>query len=140
MNNDTSASLMTMLLAAIGVAIMAYVLMPTAAGALECKERPDDKSYWSYRIIDGQRCWYRGHRVIPKSRLEWPDEPKPKREHRDPVFNQLRADAGLDAVTWHMKRPFDEARPIYPPLNLAVPDDCWPDLSEFDRRFTGVQP
>ena len=140
MNHETAASLAVMLAAAVGIMLLIWII---PAKALECAERPDGKSYWSYRIIDGQRCWYRGHRVIPKSRLEWPDEPK-KREHRDPVFDKIRADAGLDAVTWHMARPFDQAAPIYPPLNLAVPDDpdvcCWPDLSEFERRFVGMQP
>ncbi len=138
---ETAGALFAMLLAAGGLAILAYMLMTTAAGALECKERPDGKSYWSYRIIAGERCWYRGEGRKPKSSLHWPDEPKPKRERRDPVFNQIRADAGLDAVTWHMARAFDEAQPLKPPPVLLpeVPDDVWPVLSEFDRRFVGVQ-
>jgi hypothetical protein len=121
------------------------ILVGFAASALECKERPDRTTYWRYRIIDGERCWFKGHRVLPKSSLHWPDEPKPKKIKGDPIFNQIRAEetsVELGAVTWHMKRPFDEAQPIYPPLNLAVPDDpdVWPDLSEFERRFVGVQP
>ncbi len=142
MNHETSASLFVLLAAAIGIVVLIWAI---PALALECAERPDGKSYWSYRIIDSQRCWYRGHRVIPKSRLHWPDEPKPKKLKGDPVFNQIRAEASsLDTVTWHMARPFDQAQPIYPPLNIAVPDDpdacCWPDLNEFERRFVGVQP
>lgn len=138
---ETAGALLVMVLAALGIAILAFMLMTTAAGALECKERPDSKSYWSYRIVDGDRCWYRGHGRKPKSQLEWPEK-KPQREHRDPVFNQIRADAGLDAVTWHMARPFDQAAPVIPPLNLAVPDDpdVWPPLSEFEGRFVGVPP
>ncbi len=139
MNHETSASLFVLLVAAIGVAMLLWIV---PAPALECKERPDGKSYWSYRIIDGERCWYRGEGRIPKSRLHWPDEPKPKRIKGDPLFNAIRADAGLDAVTWHMARPFDQAQPLRPPLNVAVPDDpdVWPDLNEFERRFVGVQP
>lgn len=134
--------LMLVLLAAIAI----YLIFIGFAMSLECKERPDGKSYWTYRIIDSQRCWYRGHRRLPKSDLHWPDdEPKQKKIKGDPVFNQIRAEetsVELGAVTWHMRRPFDEAQPIYPPLNLAVPDDpdVWPDLSEFERRFVGVQP
>ncbi len=146
MNNDTASSLFIMLLAAIGIIVLIWVIA-VPAYALECRERPDGKSYWSYRIIDGQRCWYKGHRVIPKSRLEWPDEPKPKKIKGDPVFNAIRAEdetsVDLGAVTWHMRRPFDQAQPITPPLNLAMPPDdpdVWPDLSEFERRFVGVQP
>ncbi len=140
MNHETSASLFVLLAAAIGIVVLIWAI---PALALECKERPDGKSYWTYRLIDGERCWTRGHHRWPKSKLHWPDEPKPKRIKTDPVFNQIRAEASsLDAVTWHMARPFDQAQPIYPPLNLAVPDDpdVWPDLSEFERRFVGMQP
>ncbi len=136
--------LMLVLLAAIAI----YLIFIGFAMSLECKERPDGKSYWTYRIVDGERCWYRGHRVIPKSRLHWPDdEQKPNRKIKgDPVFNAIRAEdqteVDLNAVTWHMKRQFNEAQAIHPPLNLAVPNDpdVWPDLSEFERRFVGVQP
>ena len=33
MNNDTSGALLVLVLAAFGLAVLAYVLMPTAAGA-----------------------------------------------------------------------------------------------------------
>lgn len=130
-----------LLAAAIGIVVLIWCI---PALALECRERPDRTTYWRYRIIDGERCWFKGHRVLPKSSLHWPDEPKPKKLKGDPVFNQIRAEepSSLDAVTWHMARPFDEAQPIIPPLNLAAPDDpdVWPDLSEFERRFVGMQP
>ncbi len=138
MNHETSASLFVLLAAAIGIVLLIWII---PAKALECAERPDGKSYWTYRIVDGERCWTRGHHRWPKSKLHWPDKPKPIKG--DPVFNKIRADAGLDTVTWHMRRPFDEAQPITPPLNLAMPPDdpdVWPDLSEFERRFVGVQP
>ncbi len=137
MNHETSASLFVLLAAAIGIVVLIWII---PAKAMECADRPDGKSYWTYRIIDGQRCWTRGHRHWPKSKLHWPDEPKPKKIKGDPIFNKIRAEASpLDAVTWHMARPFDQAQPIYPPLNVAVPDDpdVWPDLSEFDLRFVG---
>lgn len=75
-------------------ALIGSMFVSVGAAAVECKSTHDRKTYWSYRIIDGDRCWYRGHRVLPKSSLYWPDEKeekKPKREHRDPVFNQIRA-------------------------------------------------
>jgi hypothetical protein len=116
MNNDTAATLAVMVLAALGIAVLAYVLMPTAAGALECQERPGDhRSYWSYRIVDGDRCWYRGHRVIPKSRLHWPAEPKPKPIKGDPIFNKTKAEVktvpanevnAIDAMAQEPPTPF----------------------------------
>ena len=53
------------------------VLMPTGeanAKALECSvARPSSaQGYWSWRLIDGRKCWYAGKTVIAKSSLRWP--------------------------------------------------------------------
>ena len=29
---------------------------------------------WSYRLIDGRKCWYEGEPMLSKSLLEWPKE------------------------------------------------------------------
>jgi hypothetical protein len=46
----------------------------TAASALECRAElpPAPKEYWSWRIIDGQRCWYPGRPGMSKEMLWWP--------------------------------------------------------------------
>jgi hypothetical protein len=28
--------------------------------------------YWSWRLIDGRKCWYEGKPMLSKSSLEWP--------------------------------------------------------------------
>ena len=53
------------------------VLMPTGvanAKAMECSAaRPSStQSYWSWRLIDGRKCWYPGKTMISKSLLQWP--------------------------------------------------------------------
>jgi len=30
--------------------------------------------WWSYRLIDGRKCWYEGKPMLSKSLLEWPHE------------------------------------------------------------------
>ena len=30
--------------------------------------------WWSYRLIDGRKCWYEGKPMLSKSLLEWPKE------------------------------------------------------------------
>jgi hypothetical protein len=30
--------------------------------------------WWSYRFIDGRKCWYAGKPMLSKSLLEWPKE------------------------------------------------------------------
>ncbi len=147
---DTAASLTTLLLAAIGLAILAYMLMPTAAGATVCLSKREARHLWPRQHIwwySGDHCWSNRRGGPPRGLKLEPEEPKQKKIKTDPIFPpraEEEIEVELGAVTWHMRRPFNEAQPIYPPLNLAVPDDpdacCWPDLSEFERRFVGVQP
>ena len=52
-------------------------LVPTGganAKAVECSvARPSHpQSYWSWRLIDGRKCWYPGKTMISKSLLQWP--------------------------------------------------------------------
>jgi hypothetical protein len=49
-------------------------LSASAASAIECKaEMPSTRSgYWSWRIIDGKRCWYLGRAGMDKANLQWP--------------------------------------------------------------------
>jgi hypothetical protein len=52
-------------------------LAPTGganAKAVECSvARPSHpQGYWSWRLIDGRKCWYPGKTMISKSLLQWP--------------------------------------------------------------------
>jgi hypothetical protein len=52
-------------------------LMPSGvanAKATECSvARPSSaQGYWSWRLIDGRKCWYAGKTMISKSLLQWP--------------------------------------------------------------------
>ncbi|MEH2551523.1 hypothetical protein V1283_008168 [Bradyrhizobium sp. AZCC 2262] len=44
------------------------------AKAVECSvARPSNpQGYWSWRLIDGRKCWYAGKTMISKSLLQWP--------------------------------------------------------------------
>ena len=53
------------------------VLMPTGganAKGVECSvARPSHgHGHWSWRLIDGRKCWYSGKTMISKSLLQWP--------------------------------------------------------------------
>ena len=56
----------------IGAAIMT-LCSATPVQAKQCSaERPANaRSYWSYRLIDGRKCWYEGKQMISKSLLHW---------------------------------------------------------------------
>ena len=55
------------------VLAMCFTLMLLgSAKAVECKtSRPGANSYWSWRLIDGRQCWYKGMRRMDKSLLHW---------------------------------------------------------------------
>jgi hypothetical protein len=39
----------------------------------ECSASPSKaQGHWSWRLIDGRKCWYAGKTVISKSMLRWP--------------------------------------------------------------------
>jgi hypothetical protein len=39
----------------------------------ECRASPSKvQGHWSWRLIDGRKCWYAGKTVISKSLLKWP--------------------------------------------------------------------
>ena len=44
------------------------------AKAMECSvARPSNATgYWSWRLIDGRKCWYLGKTMVSKSLLQWP--------------------------------------------------------------------
>ena len=45
-----------------------------ASAAIECRAEvpPAAREYWSWRIIDGKRCWYPGRPGMNKANLRWP--------------------------------------------------------------------
>lgn len=66
--------------------------------------------YWSYRLIDGRKCWYEGKTRISKSLLEWPARAPPRTSARAPVTagadeepareHRETAGSALDANAW----------------------------------------
>jgi hypothetical protein len=60
---------------ALAICIAAYlpILSPAAAAKQQCNDAPLDRhgQWWSYRIIDGRKCWYQGKPGLSKSLLEW---------------------------------------------------------------------
>jgi hypothetical protein len=48
---------------------------PTAQAKQCSAEQPDTKAHWSYRLIDGRKCWYEGENGLSKSLLHWAPTP-----------------------------------------------------------------
>jgi len=61
---------------AVCIAALAPIGMLTAhakAQIKECVASPSrTQGHWSWRLIDGRKCWYAGKTMISKSLLKWP--------------------------------------------------------------------
>jgi hypothetical protein len=55
------------------IAVLVPVGAPTAQ-AIECSIAvpSNAQKHWTYRLIDGRKCWYEGRHAISKSLLQWP--------------------------------------------------------------------
>ena len=56
------------------LAVLAALFWVTSeAAAIDCAaEAPSGKGHWSWRMIDGKKCWYPGRPGISKDKLRWP--------------------------------------------------------------------
>jgi hypothetical protein len=108
--------------------IMGAILLASAsnAQAIECSaDLPTVRSgYWSYRIVEGRKCWYEGRKLISKSLLQWP--------------KQSINDAQAKITIAHAKKP------VAGRADFTDPEDgscCWPPLSNsdnFDSRWRAL--
>jgi len=55
---------------------MVLLIGMQTAQARECSAAMPShpQGHWSYRLIDGRKCWYLGEINLSKSLLHWPDE------------------------------------------------------------------
>jgi hypothetical protein len=80
-----------------------------SAHAKQCNATmPSDPhgQWWSYRIIDGRKCWYQGKPMLSKSALEWPKLASAKPDP-DGVRASLRADRPSDPMNAQARAPAD---------------------------------
>ena len=59
------------------IATLLSVGIPNAQAKQQCSATTPSSPHgrwWSYRLIDGRKCWYEGKPMLSKSLLEWPKE------------------------------------------------------------------
>jgi hypothetical protein len=56
------------------IAALSSIEIPTAQAKQTCSAAmpSNPHGYWSWRLIDGRKCWYEGKPLVSKSLLEWP--------------------------------------------------------------------
>ncbi|MDH2398744.1 hypothetical protein QCM77_01910 [Bradyrhizobium sp. SSUT18] len=66
--------------------------------------------WWSYRFIDGRKCWYAGKPLLSKALLEWPIEQRPELGSRGEATGIVIANKPgnpFDAQTLALKKGSD---------------------------------
>jgi len=53
------------------LAAIAIVGLATAQAKQQCSTEAGHSGYWSWRMIDGRKCWYEGKPMLSKDLLEW---------------------------------------------------------------------
>ena len=86
------------------IATFPLIWISTAHAKQECSVAMPASShgYWSWRLIDGRKCWYEGKPMLSKSLLEWPARasahPDSSKELTSAVME--KASDALDAQAW----------------------------------------
>lgn len=122
---------MTRQLACIALAAFLTALSPTEFPTAQAKQRCSampanpQGSWWSYRLIDGRKCWYEGKPGLSKSLLEWPKEASAQPASGEEIVRTApeKPRSPLESQAW---APSSHAR--VPTAPGAVPTD--PDTFE----------
>ena|ERR1700742_2532986 len=75
MTKHFGSSVITFLIAA----LFSTPIAPAVAKQ-QCSESAKAQGYWSWRMIDGRKCWYEGKPMLSKSLLVWSARPAAKAE------------------------------------------------------------
>jgi|SRR5215510_202446 len=105
---------------AFALIVAVVVLAPVTATALECYSSPPrDMRHWSWRQIDGRRCWYAGRPGLSKAMLYWP---------RTPASTPM-----IPRTSGSAPRPRE-------PEDVLL-ESVWPPLPQdsFEERFVGTK-
>jgi hypothetical protein len=79
--------------------------VPIAQAGQQCSAAmPSDPRghWWSYRLIDGRKCWYEGKPGLSKSLLEWPKEVSAQTASGEGITNAVpeKPRNSLDSQAW----------------------------------------
>jgi hypothetical protein len=102
--------------------VVLLIGVQTAQAKQQCSAAlpADPQGHWSYRFIDGRKCWYPGENNLSKSLLEWPSALSPFSD------TQARFDEEMPPVKQTISTSSEK------PQNQSGPD---PD--SFEARWRG---
>ena len=88
------------------IATFLSIGMPSAQARQQCSASmpSNPQRWWSYRFIDGRKCWYEGKPMLSKSLLEWPKQASAQlvltNRPNDPLNSQASTDTESFEARW----------------------------------------
>jgi len=117
-----------------GLVVMAVTATPafgageqnTASRFVHCSARaPAGSSGWSWREIEGKRCWYLGPRGLDKHKLHWQRDLLPDKVGHRPRHQRRHEDSRHVLARGNQLTSPDE-REVWPKLDADL--EVWPKL------------
>jgi hypothetical protein len=94
----------------------------SSAQAIECLSVPNqsESGWWSWREIEGRKCWYKKVGAVPpKSEFIWPEHTKEATPEADPTQQELSSMRAPEATTTTLPQ-IEIAR--VKPVDLSAPN------------------
>jgi hypothetical protein len=129
----------------VGIVMIAVFLsssFSSSAYAVDCQTTITSKrgGHWSYRIIDGRKCWYLGKPMMSKALLRWPAKAQPVSQVVPPVSREAPARALAAQPASRELQPVSQEltgsivvdqfearwRKLAPEVKWLVPTAMWP--------------
>jgi hypothetical protein len=108
--------------AAVVLAIAIGVVLPTAkAETIECHEKAETREYWTWREIDGRRCWYKGRRRVSKSLLFWAPKKSPEAIEIDLTTASSQPQVSPAESTASIEEPVESSASVEEPVEAREP-------------------
>jgi hypothetical protein len=117
------------------------------AGAVEAKQQcsvsAGKQGYWSWRMIDGRKCWYEGKPMLSKAMLGWPAESAAQPDIKADTANVAAESHGVESQRLESRRlesqrleshgdPMDAQ--AYAPAASLTFEALWRDRIEGSRK------
>jgi hypothetical protein len=86
---------------AASVVALSIIAAPTVQAKQQCSVAAGPQGYWSWRVIEGRKCWYEGKPMLSKSSLEWPAQAAAQPDSNGEVASDPRQKSNpLDAEAY----------------------------------------
>jgi len=144
----------------VGVLVLAIIIALGAASSrgadqqrVACSSQKNGGGYWSWREVDGRRCWYQGRAGKSKTELHWSRMPMIPPE-REPVAVErpganvpapVPLSTGEEVVQDGRRRAEHKTVPASSEARALTPEEeellttYWPDLASLEAKSVGLR-